>query len=330
MTYRVCVTFLVTFGMAAMAMAQTTSTGAGHAYPNRPIRMVAPFPAGGGIDIVARALGQRLSMALGQAIVIDNRSGADGMIGADMVAKSPRDGYTLLFASTGPLVINPALNTRMTYNTLVDFAPVTIAVDNPMCLVIHPSIPAKNVRELIAFARARPGQINYGSGGVGNGLHLAGEIFKTITGVNIVHVPYRGGAPAVTDLVAGQVHMMISSIPMMLPQIRSGRLRALAVSSQSRMKLLPDVPTMREAGLERFNANSWYGLLAPAGTPGEIVNRLNSESVKVLRSDEMREYLAQQGSNAAWSDSPQEFSAHIKSELEKWAQVVKTAGLTPH
>jgi len=314
--------FLLTLGIATIAPAQT--------YPNRPVRMVAPFPAGGGLDIIARALSQKLSIALGQPIVIDNRSGADGMIGADMVAKSPRDGYTVLFASTGPLVINPALNAKMTYDTLADFAPITVTADNPMCLVVHPSIPAHTARELIAFAKAKPGQVNFASAGVGNAIHLAGEIFKTITGVSIVHVPYRGGAQAVTDLVAGQVHMMISSIPMMLPQIRSGRLRALAVSSPSRMKLMPEVPTMREAGLREFNANSWYGLLAPAGTSDEIINRLHAESVKILRSDEMREYLAQQGSNAAWSNTPQEFSTHIRSELEKWARVVKTAGLKPH
>lgn len=309
-----------------LALAVLAMPAFAQSYPSRPIRIVAPFPAGGGVDIVSRALAQKLSAALGQSVIVDNRAGADGMIGSEMVARSPKDGYTLLFASTGPLVINPALNAKMPYDIVRDFAPITLGVENPMCLVIHPSVPAHSVRELIAFAKARPGQLNYASGGVGNALHLAGEIFKTLTGVDIVHVPYKGGAPAVTDLVAGQVHMMISSIPMMLPQIRSGRLRALAVNSEARMALLPVVPTMREAGLPGFNANSWYGLLAPAGVPAEILNRLNLESVKILRSDEMRNYLGLQGANPV-GNSREEFSAHIKVELAKWAPVVKKAGL---
>ena len=302
---------------------------AAQTYPNRPVRIVAPFPAGGGLDLVSRALGQRLSTALGQSIIIDNRSGADGMIGTEQVAKAAPDGYTLLISSTGPMVINPALNIKMPYDTLRNFAPITLVVVQPLCLVVHPSLPVKSVKELIALAKAKPGQLNYGSGGIGNGAHLAGEIFRTITSIDIVHVPYKGAAPAVVDLLAGQVQMMLNSIPVMLPFIKSAKLRALAVGADKRMAILPEVPTMRESGIAKFDANSWYGFFAPAGTPKEIVSRLNYESAKILRSQEMRDFMSAQGAEAI-GDSPEEFSAHIRSELAKWAQAVKTAGVRPH
>ena len=302
---------------------------AAQTYPNRPVRIVAPFPAGGGLDLVSRALGQRLSTALGQSIIIDNRSGADGMIGTEQVAKAAPDGYTLLISSTGPMVINPALNIKMPYDTLRNFAPITLVVVQSLCLVVHPSLPVKSVKELIALAKAKPGQLNYGSGGIGNGAHLAGEIFRTITSIDIVHVPYKGAAPAVVDLLAGQVQMMLNSIPVMLPFIKSAKLRALAVGADKRMAILPEVPTMRESGIAKFDANSWYGFFAPAGTPKEIVSRLNYESAKILRSQEMRDFMSPQGAEAI-GDSPEEFSAHIRSELAKWAQAVKTAGVRPH
>jgi tripartite-type tricarboxylate transporter receptor subunit TctC len=302
---------------------------AAQTYPNRPVRIVAPFPAGGGLDLVSRALGQRLSTALGQSIIIDNRSGADGMIGTEQVAKAAPDGYTLLISSTGPMVINPALNIKMPYDTLRNFAPITLVVVQPLCLVVHPSLPVKSVKELIALAKAKTGQLNYGSGGIGNGAHLAGEIFRTITSIDIVHVPYKGAAPAVVDLLAGQVQMMLNSIPVMLPFIKSAKLRALAVGADKRMAILPEVPTMRESGIAKFDANSWYGFFAPAGTPKEIVSRLNYESAKILRSQEMRDFMSPQGAEAI-GDSPEEFSAHIRSELAKWAQAVKTAGVRPH
>jgi len=298
-------------------------------YPNRPIRIVAPFPAGGGLDLVSRALGQRLSATLGQSIIIDNRAGADGMIGTEQVARATPDGYTLLISSTGPMVINPALNLKMPYDTLRDFAPITLVVVQPLCLVVHPSLPVKSVKELVALAKARPGQLNYGSGGIGNGAHLAGELFKTATGTDIVHIPYKGAAPAVVDLLAGQVHMMLNSIPVLLPHIRAAKLRALAVGNRSRMAILPEVPTMHEAGVAKFDANSWYGFFAPAGTPKEIVSRLNAESAKILRGQEMRDFLSPQGAEPI-GNSPEEFSAHIKAELAKWAQAVKAADVKPH
>lgn len=298
-------------------------------YPIRPIRIVAPFPAGGGLDLVSRALGQRLSTVLGQSVIIDNRAGADGMIGTEQVARSTPDGYTLLVSSTGPMVINPGFNLKMPYDTLKDFAPISLVVVQPLCLVVHPSLPVKSLKELVALAKARPGQLNYGSGGIGNGAHLAGELFKSETGIDIVHIPYKGAAPAVVDLLAGQVHMMLNSIPVLLPHIRAAKLRALAVGNRSRMVILPEVPTMQEAGVSKFDANSWYGFFAPAGTPKEIVSRLNVESAKILRSQEMRDFLSPQGAEPI-GNSPEEFSAHIKAELGKWAQAVKAAGVKPH
>lgn len=312
--------------VGAMMVASTAHTAWAQSYPSRPVRIVVPFPAGGGVDIIARTLAQRMMGALGQTVLVDNRAGANGTIGADMVAKASPDGYTLLLASTGPLVIGPALPVPIPYDTARDFAPITQVVDNPMCLVIHPSLPAHSLKAFIALAKSRPGELNFASGGVGNALHLAGVIFNNIAGVRTVHVPYKGGAPAVTDLVSGQVHMMISSIPMMLPQIRAKRLRALALSAPERMDVLPEVPTMEEAGLRGFNANSWYGFVAPAGTPREVVDRLNAEAVRVLRASDVRTNFAQQGALSVGS-TPDEFAVHIRRELVKWRGVVADAGI---
>ncbi len=298
-------------------------------YPVKPVRIVAPFPPGGGLDLVSRALSQRLSAVLGQTVIVDNRSGADGMIGTEQVAKAAPDGYTLLISSTGPMVINPALSLKMPYDTVKDFSPITLVVVQPLCLVVHPSLPVKSVKELVALAKAKPGQLNYGSGGIGNGAHLAGELFKLATATDIVHVPYKGAAPAVVDLLAGQVHMMLNSIPVMLPQIRAGKLRALAVGADHRMAILPAIQTMQEAGVASFDANSWYGFFAPAGTPRDIVGKLNSEAAKILRGAEMRDFMAQQGADAI-GNTPEEFSAHIKAELAKWSLAVRTARVPPH
>ena len=314
---------------AAISLAVIAGANA-QSYPVRPVRVIVPFSAGGGLDIVMRPLAEKLGAPLGQSVVLDNRPGADGMIGVQLVAKAPPDGYTLLAASTGPMVINPALNPvlklNMPYDTLRDFAPITLLVVQPMCLVVHPSLPVKTVKDLVALAKAKPGQLNYGSGGIGNGAHLAAGMFKVATGTNIVHVPYKGAAPAVVDLISGQVHLMVNSIPVLLPHIRSGKLRALAVGADHRMRVLPEVPTMREAGVERFNAASWYGLFAPAGTPKDIVARLNAEAVKVLRSKEYMDYMLPQGAEPI-GNTPEQFVAHIQAELAKWRQAVKDAGI---
>ncbi len=298
-------------------------------YPEKPIRIVVPFPAGGGSDIVTRAISPRLSTALGQPVIVDNRAGADGMIGSAMVAKAPADGYLLLMASTGPMVIGPALETTMPYDTVRDFAPITQAITQPMALVIHSALPVDSVAKFIALAKARPGEINYGSAGVGNGTHLAAEIFRSLTGVNIVHVPYKGTAPAVNELLGGHVQAIFTSVSVLLPHVRSGRLRALAIGGQDRLSILPNVPTMKEAGVPGFDASSWYGLFAPAGTPSAIVSRLNAEAVKVLRSAEIRDLLQGQGADPV-GNTVEAFMAHIKAELAKWQKAVRDAGVKPH
>lgn len=314
--------------IGSLSLAIAVSAGA-QGYPNRPVRIIAPFPPGGGIDIVARALAQKLSPALKQSVIVDNRAGADGMIGSELVARAAPDGYTLLASSTGPMVINPALNAKMPYDTRKDLTPITLLVIQPMYLVVHPSLPVKTVKELVALAKARPGELNYASGGVGNGAHLAAEMFRTLTGINIVHVPYKGAAPAVIDLLAGQAHMMVNSVSVFLPHINAGKLRALAVGAAQRLPILPSVPTMSEAGVQGFDASSWYGFFAPAGTPKDIVARLNAETVKILHSQEMRDYLVPQGAEPI-GNTPEQFVAHIDAELVKWARVVKAAGVTPH
>jgi tripartite-type tricarboxylate transporter receptor subunit TctC len=321
--------------MAALALciaSGSASAQSAQSYPVRPVRVVVPFPPGGGLDIVMRPVNERLSVALGQSFVMDIRTGAGGMTGTHSAAQAAPDGYTLLASSTGPLVITPALNRAlklpMPYDTQRDLAPITQLIVQPMCLVVHPSLPVKSLRELVAFAKARPGQLNYASAGVGNGTHLAAEMFKAQTGTQIQHVPYKGTALAQVDLMSGQVHMIIVSIPALLPQLRNGRLRALAVGADERVPVLPDVPTMREQGLERFNVNSWYGLFAPAGTPNEIVTRLNRETVKILRSNDIRANLAAQGSDTV-GNSVAEFSAHIRNELAKWQQAVADADIKP-
>jgi tripartite-type tricarboxylate transporter receptor subunit TctC len=324
---------MIRMAAAALCLASGgASAQSQQSYPVRPVRVVVPFPPGGGLDIVMRPVNERLSVALGQPFVMDIRTGAGGMTGTHSAAQAAPDGYTLLASSTGPLVITPALNRAlklpMPYDTQRDLAPITQLIVQPMCLVVHPSLPVKSVRELVAFAKARPGQLNYASAGVGNGTHLAAEMFKAQTGTQIVHVPYKGTALAQVDLISGQVHMMIVSIPALLPHLRSGRLRALAVGADARVPVLPDVPTMREQGLERFNANSWYGLFAPAGTPSEIVTRLNRETVRILRSNDIRASLAAQGSDTV-GNSVAEFSAHIRNELAKWQQAVADAGIKP-
>jgi tripartite-type tricarboxylate transporter receptor subunit TctC len=308
------------------------ASGAGTAfaqtYPEKPIRIVVPFSAGGGADIVGRAVATPLSRSLGQTIVVDNRAGADGQIGASQVAKSPPDGYTLLVGSTGPMVISPALETRMPYDTLRDFAAITQLSTQPIALVVHPSLPVTTVAQFVALARAQPRELNYASAGVGNGTHLAAEIFSSITGVRMVHVPYKGTAPAVTDLIGGHVQVLFSSLPVMLAHIKAGKLRALAVGSDKRMPMLPDVPTMSEAGVKGFDASSWYGLFAPAGTPAAIVARLNSEVARVLGGAEIRELLLAQGAQPVGNSSAA-LTAHIQAELVKWQKAVRAAGLKP-
>jgi tripartite-type tricarboxylate transporter receptor subunit TctC len=299
----------------------------GETYPTKPIRMIVPFPAGGTTDILARSVGQKLGEAVGRQVIIDNRPGAGGNIGSDMVAKAAPDGYTLLMGTVGTHAINASLYAKMPYDHIQDFAPITLVAAVPNVLVVNPSVEAKSVRELIALAKAKPGQLSFASSGNGTSIHLSGELFKTMAGIDMLHVPYKGSAPALTDLIGGQVNLMFDNLPSSLPHIKAGKLRALAVTSGKRSPALPDVPTIAEAGLPGFEASSWFGVFAPAGTPKEIITRLNMEIVKALTSPELKERLAAQGAEAV-GNSPEQFAAHIRSETAKWAKVVKASGAT--
>ena len=295
------------------------------AYPTHSIRLVVPFPAGGTTDILARAAAQKLSESLGQAVVVDNRPGAAGNIGADLVAKSAPDGYTLLMGTVGTHAINPSLYAKMPYDHVKDFVPVVLVAGVPNVLAVYPAFPVNSVAELIALAKSKPGTINFASSGSGTSIHLSGELFKTMAGVDMTHIPYKGSSPALTDLMGGQVQIMFDNLPSSLPLIKAGKLRAIAVTSLKRAPALPDVPTISESGLPGFEASSWFGVLAPAGTPAPIVAKLNADVNKWLQSPEAREQLLAQGANAA-GGTPEQFAAHIRAETEKWAKVVKASG----
>jgi len=310
---------------ALAALSATPAPAQAPAYPTKPVRIVVPFPAGGTTDILARAIAQKLSESLGQAFIVDNRPGAGGNIGAELVAKSAPDGYTLLMGTVGTHAINASLYPKMPFNHVKDFQPVLLVAGVPNVLAVYPAVPANSVQELIAYAQANPGKLNFASSGAGTSIHLSGELFKTQTNAQMQHIPYKGSAPALQDLVGGQVQLMFDNLPSSLPLIKAGKLRALAVTSAARSPALPDVPTVAESGLPGFEASSWFGLLAPAGTPAGVVARLNSEGNKWLASPEARDKLATQGANAA-GGTPDDFTRHIAAETAKWAKVVKESG----
>jgi tripartite-type tricarboxylate transporter receptor subunit TctC len=294
-------------------------------YPTKPIRYILPFPPGGGTDTLARIVGQKLGENVGQTVVMDNRPGAGANIGAEIAAHSVPDGYTILMGNIAHAV-NMTLYNKPGYNLATDFAPITLLASTPNILVVHPSVAAKTVQELIALAKAKPGQLNYASSGSGSSAHLAGELFKNLAGVNIVHIPYKGGGPAVISLVAGEAAIGFATMPSVLPQVKAGKLRALAVTTSKRSPAVPDMPTVAESGVAGYDANTWYGALAPARTPATIVTRLHDEFVKIMRASDVRERIAVHGYEAE-TDTPQEFSAYIKSEIAKWGKVVKAAGI---
>ena len=299
-----------------LAQAQTPS------YPSKPIRMVVPFTPGGSTDILARAIGQKLTEAWGQPVVIDNVPGAGGSLGADKVAKAAADGYTLLMGHIGTLAVNPSLYPNLPYDPVKSFAPVAWVARVPNVLVVHPSIKANNVRELVALAKAKPGQLNYGSGGNGSAANLATEYFKLQTGTSLLHIPYRGTIPAVTDLIGGQIQVLFTGAPAVIWQIKSGQLRALAVSSPQRLPALPDVPTVAESGYKNFEADQWYGVVAPAGTPAAIVAKLNAQINQVLNSPELKIRLSSEGA-VATPGTPEAFGQHIAKEIERWRSVIQ-------
>jgi len=311
--------------LGAALLSLATPLLAQQAWPNRPIRLVVPYPAGGATDLLARTFGQKLSENLGVPVTLDNRGGANGIVGSEIVAKAPPDGYTMLIDNVTFHSINATLYKKIPFNTQKDFELVSLVgwVDN--VLVINPATPAKTVRELADLARARPGQFSYASSGSGSTAHLSGVLFNSLAGVETMHIPYKGGTPAMTDLMGGQVSMYFAGMSTALPFIKSGKLRALGVAGAQRNAALPDVPTMAEAGLPGFDASNWYAVMLPAGTPREIVNRLNAETIKVLQHPEVRERLVAQGYTIKWS-TPQEVQAYVKTEMERWAKIVKASG----
>jgi len=294
-------------------------------YPSRPVRVVVPFAPGGPNDLIVRLVAPKLTESLGQPFLVENRAGAGGSIGTDYVAKSAPDGYTLLSVGPGSLIINPLMG-KVPYDSGRDFTPITLMARAPNALVVHPSLPAHSVAELIALARSRPGEINYGSGGSGSTPHLAAALFAAMAGVELTHVPYKGTAPATADLIGGQVQIAFLGIPAVLSHARSGKLRVLAVTGLQRSPELPDVPTVDESGVPGYEVNPWYGLLAPAGTPRAIVVRLSAETTRVVRAAEMREKLAGQGAEAA-GGTPDEYAAVIRADTATWTRVVGQAGV---
>jgi tripartite-type tricarboxylate transporter receptor subunit TctC len=298
------------------------------AYPTKPIRLVVPFVPGGSTDFTARILGQKLDEALGQQVVIENRAGAAGNIGVDYVAKSAPDGYTLIYGHIGTFGFGPSLYQKLPYDPVRDFAPIALFAMVPNILVVHPSLPARSVKELIALAKARPGQLNYGSSGNGSASHLATEYFKLLSKTDITAIAYKGTGPLVTDVIAGQISLTITGLPPLYPLIQSGRLRALAIGSARRIALMPELPTIAEAGVPGYESSTWFGPLAPAKTPREIIVRLNAELMKILQRPDVRARFAADGVEALGS-TPEEFGAYIKSEIERWGRVIRAAGVQP-
>jgi tripartite-type tricarboxylate transporter receptor subunit TctC len=294
-------------------------------YPSKPIHLIVPFPPGGPTDIVGRLVAQKISEGVGQPVVVENRAGAGGTVGSIAAAKSPADGYNLLYGSTSTLAIAPSLYRNLPYDPRKAFAPISLVSRGPILVVVNAQVPARTLKEFIDLAKKQPGKLSYSSAGSGTPPHLAGELFKAVAGVDLLHVPYKGGAPAINDVVGGQVQAVFEGQVALLPHLQSRRLRALAISGTARSPALPDVPTAVEAGLPKYDANFWSGLVAPAGTPAEAINRLNAVLVKALSAPEVRDTLAKQGLEAS-GNTPQQFAAYIAAEVEKWAAVVKASG----
>jgi tripartite-type tricarboxylate transporter receptor subunit TctC len=312
--------FAVLAAVPAIAAAQT--------YPVKPIRMIVPFPAGGGVDFIGRLMGQKLTERLGQQVAIDNRAGANGIVGLEALKTSPPDGYTIAAASAGPLAVNPFIYAKLPHDTLRDFTHIANMVNFPLLLVAHPSLPAKNVKELVAIARSRPGQVTYSSPGAGNSAHLAAELFNAMAKVKILHIPYKGTAPAAIAVLSGEAQLTWSSIPTILPHVKSGRVRALGVGNAERVPSLPEFPTIAESGLPGFEAYAWGGMIGPANMPSAIVQRLSKEIVDILKQKDVVDRMLSEGTVPTPS-GPEEFTAYIRAELKKWGDVVKLAGIKP-
>ena len=315
------------YALACMAGFSAHTTALAQAWPAaRPIRIIVPFPPGGGNDVVGRLIAQKLTERIGQQVVVDNRAGANGIVGLQALMQAAPDGYTLGVGAAGPMAVNPFLYDKLPYDPIRDFTAVSNVANFPLLLVTHPSVAAKTTRDLIALAKAKPETLHYSSPGSGNSGHLAGELFNNLAGVKTVHVPYKGQGPALTDLIAGQVQMLYSSIPSVLPHVKQGQLNAIAVGSAKRVPSLPEIPTIAESGVPGYEAYSWAGILAPAGTPKDIVARLNREIVEVLKQKDVAERLISQGAIPV-GDTPEQFTAYIKAENEKWGAVVRSANI---
>jgi tripartite-type tricarboxylate transporter receptor subunit TctC len=301
---------------------------AADSYPVKPVRFVITFPPGGPTDTIVRLIGQRLTDAWGHPMILDNRGGAGGIVGTEIVARAAPDGYSFLVGTAGGMTINPALQPKLPYDPFRDFAPVGMLVNNPQILVAHPAVPAKSLKELVALAKAKPGQLNFASAGTGTATHLGLELLKITAGLDAVHVPYKGGAPAVTDLIGGQVQLLWVSIPSVLPHVKSGRLRALAVSTAKRSASAPDIPTVAESGYPGFEYSNWNALFAPAKTPSAIVTKVNGAIVKVLGEAEIAQKLSSQGADPA-PGSPEDLARYMRTDFERWKKVIRNAGIKP-
>jgi tripartite-type tricarboxylate transporter receptor subunit TctC len=310
----------------AVAAALMGSQALAQSYPAKPVRLVVPFPPGGAPDLVARALAPKLHEELGQPVVVDNRAGAAGIIAMEIAAKSPPDGHVLVMGSAGPVAINPGLYRKLSYDVPRDFAPISRVTALPFLLVVHPSLPVKSVKDLLALAKAKPGELNYGSPGNGSTTHLATELLKSMTGMKITHIPYKGVAAAATDLMAGQVQILSGDLNTMLPHVRSGRMRGIAVTSERRSPVLPDMPTIAQSGVPGFEAAGWTGLLAPAGTPPTTVQRLSATVAKALETPDTRSRIGALGGEVA-SSTPEAFAAYIRSEIAKWGKLIQSLGI---
>jgi tripartite-type tricarboxylate transporter receptor subunit TctC len=317
--------FRIAGALCALAFALSSATAAAQSYPTKPIRMVVPYPPGGTTDIVARPVAKGLQEALGQPVIVENRPGAGGNIGMDLVAKAAPDGHTIAVSSVATLAIGASLYSHLPYDVLKDLAPVTRIAAVPNVLVVHPSVPANSVRELIAYAKANPGKLQFGSAGNGTTVHLSGELFKSLAGVNMQHIPYKGAAPAMIDLLGGRVQLMFDFLSSSLTQIEAKKLKALGVTGPKRSPLLPNVPTIAEAGVPGYEVYAAFGVLTTGGTPPAIVRKLNAEIVKLIATPGMKDILARQGADPI-GDKPEEFARSLKQEVEKWAAVVKASG----
>ena len=318
---------IIAAGFASAVMSCAALAAAPPNYPNKPIRMIAANSAGGGLDIVARAISPKLAAVFGYQVVVDNRAGAAGSLASEITAHAPADGHTILVASLGGLAVNTNLYKGLNYDPLRDLTAITWATSQSNVLVVNMSVPVKTVQELIALARAQPGKLTYGSSGAGNAGHLAAELFKSMTKTDMVHVPYKGGAPAMIDLIAGQVQLVFSSAPTAVPQVKAGKIRGIAVTTIRRSTALPELPTIAESGLPGYEADNWYGIVTTAGTQRPIINYLNTEIVRALQSPDVKELLFKQGLEVRTS-TPAEFGAYIKSEFDKWKKVIKDAGIS--